>query len=219
MKKSGVYQILCTENNKIYIGSSLNLKYRINRHFNDLKKHKHASKHLQNAYDKYGEDKFKIIYLEEYDTGELTLQELLLREQYYLDTLKPWDRKIGFNTCPKAGNPNSGNLSEETKRKISEANKGRIVSEETRKKIGNSNRGKKMPISAINKIKQSKIGLKQTEENIAKRAKEYSFIDQNGNIYVGKNLKRFCEEHDLHRLNMKKVLTGERKSHHGFKKY
>ena len=62
-------------------------------------------------------------------------------------------------------------------------------------------------------------GIKQSEKTIDKRAKQYSFIDIDGNIHVGKNLKRFCIKHNLHRPNMNLVLKGIRKSHHGFKKY
>ena len=92
-----------------------------------------------------------------------------------------------------------------------------MVTEETRKKIGNSHRGKIMSRESVEKMRLTKIGLKQSEESIEKRAREYSFIDINGIIYQGKNLKRFCDEHKLHRQNMVMVLNGIRNSHHGFK--
>ena len=65
MKKMGIYFIRCIINNKLYIGSAFNIKYRWKRHFNDLKKNKHHSPHLQRAYNKYGENKFETNVLEE----------------------------------------------------------------------------------------------------------------------------------------------------------
>lgn len=213
---AGVYQIICLVNQKIYIGSAVNLCRRINRHSRDLLNQKHSSRHLQNAVNLYGLDCFNVVILEEYDN--ITRQLLLQREQYYLDTLKPWDRNIGYNTCQKARSPEQLTLSKEHKDKISLANKGRVVSQETRQKISQKRKGKRNSIEAIEQMRQTKIGVKQSEENIAKRAKEYSFI-KNGVIYRGSNLKRFAEEHSCHRYNLNKVLQGIRKSHHGFFKY
>ena len=87
------------------------------------------------------------------------------------------------------------------------------------KKIGDAHRGKIQPYEAIEKYRLANIGRKHSEESVEKRAKNYSFIDSEGNIYVGTNLKRFADEHGLHRFNLKKVLTGERNTHKGFKRY
>jgi len=209
--------IKCLSNNKIYIGSSINLKQRINRHFNDLKKQKHASPQLQNAFNKYGYDSFDVIIIEDYEKDSITLKELLIIEQKYLDLYKPYIKENGFNTCPIAGSPKEFKRSEETTKKVSDKLKGHVVSEETRKKIGDGNRGKIMSRESVEKMRITKIGVKQSEESIEKRAREYSFIDINGIIYKGKNLKRFCDEHKLHRQNMVMVLNGKRKTHHGFK--
>lgn len=216
-KKPGVYKIICLSNNKIYIGSSINLYARIKRHVNDLKKQKHPSKHLQNAFNIYGIENFVAEIIEEFET--ISRNDLLLVEQKYLDEYKPYDRNIGFNTCINAKSPNQNKLSDETKRKISESNKGRIVSEETRKNISLGRRGKSNNPESIEKMRLTKTGVKQSEETIEKRAREYSFIDENGVIYQGKNLKRFCDKYNLHRQNMRMVLKGKRKSHHGFKKF
>ncbi|MHA1342378.1 MAG: GIY-YIG nuclease family protein [Promethearchaeota archaeon] len=56
---SGIYQILNKINNKIYIGSAVDLKQRKNSHFNTLDKNKHWNKYLQRSYNKYGKENFK----------------------------------------------------------------------------------------------------------------------------------------------------------------
>ena len=143
----------------------------------------------------------------------------MIREQFYLDELKPYLNQNGYNTCPFAHSPNTGKLSEETRKKISKALIGRPVSKETREKIRNSNLNKVVPQEVIEKNRKWHTGIKQSEESIEKRAKDYAFIGPDGVIYKGKNLKRFAEEHNLYRQNLNMVLTGKRKSHHGFKKY
>lgn len=215
----GIYKIISKINNKFYIGSSVNLRNRANRHQNELRQNKHLSKHLQNAFNQYGSDNFEFIILEEYKKGIITKLELLKREQYYLDTLKPYLRENGYNTCPTASCPNVGHLSKEQRDKISKSLEGRIVSQETRKKISNGRKNKRNPQEAIDRMIKTKTGVKQSESSIEKRAKIYSFIGPDGTIYVGKNLKRFADEHKLHRQNLNMVLKGKRKSHHGFKKY
>ncbi|ERL54968.1 GIY-YIG nuclease family protein [Psychrobacter aquaticus] len=91
---SGIYEIRNMLNNKIYIGSSINIKSRIKRHFNDLKKGSHHSLFLQRSFNKHGSENFS------YRIIEITSQDNLLPcEQFYLDTLKP-----AYNISKNAGN-------------------------------------------------------------------------------------------------------------------
>src|SRR6266705_1935061 len=46
---SGIYQITCTANGKIYIGSAANLHRRQRIHYCELQQNKHYNPHLQNA--------------------------------------------------------------------------------------------------------------------------------------------------------------------------
>ena len=57
--KSGIYIITNTINGKRYIGSSKNIYERLNHHVWDLNSGTHINKHLQNAWNKYGEDAFE----------------------------------------------------------------------------------------------------------------------------------------------------------------
>ena len=81
-KKSGIYQIRNLVNGKVYVGSAVNLRARMQSHFGELKNNKHNNRHLQRAYDKYGLDKFVFEVLE-YVEKDMLLE----REQYYIDTL------------------------------------------------------------------------------------------------------------------------------------
>ena len=142
-KVPAVYKIICIVSGKIYIGSTVSLRYRISRHINELNKQNHHSKYLQNAFNKYGIDSFEVSILEKFEKDKIYRKKILKIEQYYLDKLKPYDRKIGYNTCHIAGAPAQRRLSKEQKEKISKSLKGRKVSKETKEKIGNANRGKK----------------------------------------------------------------------------
>jgi group I intron endonuclease len=61
---SGIYQIKNLKNNKIYIGSSKNIKERFLQHKYNLKNNKHCNPILQNSWNKYGEENFEFIIIE-----------------------------------------------------------------------------------------------------------------------------------------------------------
>lgn len=83
-KNTGVYKITNVINSKIYIGSALFLHKRKNQHFHLLRINSHHSKYLQNAVNKYGINNFKFEIIE-----YCKKEELLNKEQYYIDNLKP----------------------------------------------------------------------------------------------------------------------------------
>lgn len=77
---------------KIYIGSSCAIKSRMKRHVLELKKTTHANKHLQCAWNKYGEIAFNIEIIEECD-----VDLLLLREEYWMNYYGSMDENTGYN--------------------------------------------------------------------------------------------------------------------------
>lgn len=121
-----IYEIKNVENNKRYIGSTIDLKSRRAAHFNFLRHNKHRSILLQNAFNKYGEKSFVFSVIE-----DNVIQDCLIeREQYWIDKLHP-----EYNVAKVAGSPMLGRTcSPETRKKMSMARMGCIVSEETRKK-------------------------------------------------------------------------------------
>ena len=80
LKVSGIYCIENITNHKTYIGSSKNIYQRLLKHFALLRYNKHQNAHLQNAWNKYGEDSFRWFILELCDSKELTE-----KEQYCID--------------------------------------------------------------------------------------------------------------------------------------
>lgn len=93
---SGVYCIVNILNNHKYIGSSKDIRYRIYQHHYNLKNNKHHSTYLQNAYNKYGYDKFIISILE---ICAPIRDTLLFIEQKYLD-LNPEYNMAKLASCP-----------------------------------------------------------------------------------------------------------------------
>ena len=96
--KCGIYKILNNSNGKFYIGSSKIIETRWKRHQIRLNRNYHSNKHLQYAWNKYGNAAFELSIVEECD-----VDVLLEREQYYLDVTKCTDRLIGYNIAIKAG--------------------------------------------------------------------------------------------------------------------
>lgn len=91
--RSGIYAIEHIESKRFYIGSSAAFYKRKQAHVWKLRAGIHHSTHLQNAWNKYGEDAFEFYLLEECDK-----ENLLIREQAYLDAFRPV-----FNVCWVAG--------------------------------------------------------------------------------------------------------------------
>lgn len=95
-KESGIYGIICIQNNKIYIGSALNILRRINVHKGQLKQNKHYNKKLQNAWNKYGNKTFYFKIIE-----KCHKEDLISKEQYYINNFN--FSKDLFNLNPTAG--------------------------------------------------------------------------------------------------------------------
>lgn len=82
--KCGIYQIQCTVSNKIYVGSSSRIHQRWAEHRRQLRLSIHRSPRLQRAWVKHGEVNFHFSVLEECERDVL-----FVREQHYIDQLKP----------------------------------------------------------------------------------------------------------------------------------
>ena len=76
----GIYKIINIINNKFYVGSAVDLKRRKTRHFSELRGNKHNNRHLQAAWNKYGEQAFVFVTIEEIAADA----DLLIAENVWL---------------------------------------------------------------------------------------------------------------------------------------
>lgn len=139
--RSGIYQILNKSNGKFYIGSAVNIKRRWAVHVSTLNKGTHKNIYLQRAWNKhwFPEEIFEFKILE-----YCAIENLLEREQSYLDNLKPYG-DIGYNILPSAGNSSGLKHTDEAKLKMSAIAKVRKFSEITRAKMSAIRKGRKQP--------------------------------------------------------------------------
>jgi len=112
--KAGVYAIELIASDRIYIGSSTNVPGRWYQHRLHLKNGTHHCPKLQYAWTKYGADAFEWRILEELPR-DCSKVEILAREQFYIDSLKPW-----FNVLPTAGS-RLGSLDVEATKRLKSA--------------------------------------------------------------------------------------------------
>lgn len=189
MKQCGVYKIANTITGDFYIGSSNDVRDRMQRHRRELSKNVHTNQHLQRAFNKYGEQAFEFKALLLCD-----IENKLYYEQVCIDALKPaynlainaaapgqgrhhseeTKRKLS-KTKSGENNPNFGkNLSEERKRKISDWNRGKVISDEARKKISASLTGHTVSDETRAKISASQTGRTVSEGTRAKIGKVHA---------------------------------------------
>jgi group I intron endonuclease len=110
---SGVYIIQNKINNKVYIGASKDTYTRLCDHKTKLRGGYHHNIHLQNAFDKNGEDKFIFDVLEDCDE-----QFIYSQENYWCNMLSSHNRKYGYNIDPTAPDGKCS-VSKETKNRMS----------------------------------------------------------------------------------------------------
>lgn len=113
----GIYVIKNNVNNKMYIGSSTNIKQRFTCHKSALRNNNHRNKHLQNAWNKYGEDNFEFIIIEYHSYPE----KILKRENVNIRLFDPEYNNI------KVNNENKFYHSDETKIKIGLKSKEKYI--------------------------------------------------------------------------------------------
>ncbi len=160
--RSGVYQIRCLINNKIYIGSTSNFSIRWRQHRDLLSKRKHHAPYLQHAWEKHGEDQFVFEELEVIPNEKSLLIEA---EQRHLDLSMPCNPKIGYNVSPTAGSRLGAPCSPETRALLSEINTGKRRSSETRAKISENTKASWRDQGFRDKVLKSNKVRKQSYKN------------------------------------------------------
>jgi hypothetical protein len=116
-----IYKIIDLTSSKIYIGSAIDFKERKRIHLRDLNKNNHHSKYLQRRWNKYGEENFCFEIVEKINTKE----DLIIREQYWLDFYRPFGRN-GYNSCKIANSMLGFKHSNKTKELLSKIQSSKI---------------------------------------------------------------------------------------------
>lgn len=161
----GIYMISCLISEKVYIGSAQSLKIRYSSHFNALKRKAHQNKHLQSAYNLYGEDQFVFSPIEYCQVDCLTT-----REQYWTDYFKSYNNKFGYNQRPIVDSNRGVRFCEQARRSFSEGAKKRLQRPEELERL----RRQAVLVSQSDaikaKISKSRTGIGHTEEAKARIA-------------------------------------------------
>ena len=189
-KGCGVYAIEHIESGRKYVGSSSNVSRRLSRHVSNLNFNRHHSKHLQAAWNLYGENAFVFLMI-----LECKSDETLEFEQLEIDMNNSYENGFNcakFSTAPMRGrvqteeakakmresHKNRNPISEETRenhrkaaieREAKKKENGHVVSLETREKLSQSGKGRVFSKEVREKISIANKGHILTEEQKAKQ--------------------------------------------------
>ncbi len=130
---TGIYQIRNKINDKRYIGSAVDVYARWQVHKSRLRRNIHSNHHLQNAWNKYGEENFDFQY-----RLLCSVERLREYEQAFLDNARCEYNIARCATATMLGR----NLSESHKRKLSKAMTGKTHTKKTREKLSKMMTGK-----------------------------------------------------------------------------
>ena len=185
---SGIYSITNKLNGKKYYGSTHCFYNRLREHRWMLRGNKHYNLHLQRAWRKYGEDAFRFDIVQ-----EISVEHLLLVEQAFIQ-----QNTDGYNIAAFAEAPARGRkrppCSEETRKKLSEAGKGRTPpsqkgkprSAETRKRMSEARHGK----GGF----QGKTHSEETRKKMSEAHKGKTYSEETKRK-VSEARKRYCLSH------------------------
>lgn len=148
LTKIGVYKILNTKNSKYYIGSTIDsFTKRLNHHYHALIRGNHKNSHLQNAWNKYGEDAFEFIIIEVCE-----FEQVREREQFYIDSIP---EGLAYNMNPLATGPC-------------------LIEESIEKQVESRKEFYKECLVYYERFKEGEIGLDQIPEKFQKRIESYT---------------------------------------------
>ncbi len=183
-RRIGIYHIVNRVNGKYYIGSSNHIYRRCRRHKNDLLCNTHGNAHLQASWNKYGKSNFDFIIAEIISNED----DLLLREQYHLDT------------APKE---NIYNLSFSAERTF--------LTPEHKEKIRQSMIGKPKTDISKQRLSISVYGPNNHQYGIPVNPTIYTFQHKSGETFTGTQLD-LTNKCNLKSGSMNKIVSGKRKS-------
>jgi group I intron endonuclease len=88
---SGIYLIMCFDNHRVYVGSSINVQRRLREHYYKLIMGTHWNVYMQRSWNKYGKDSFFWDVLEIVDNKD----DLFKTEKRWMKLYQT--KEYGFN--------------------------------------------------------------------------------------------------------------------------
>lgn len=240
----GVYQIRNTITGAVYIGSSTtSISGRWGQHRRSLQHKRHENRHLQNAWNKYGQEAFVFEIVE-----LLMLPEAVIpREQFWIDRHMRRGRKRCYNINPKAEGPSEICKSPANRAKVSQRMRGNQFSKRASaviaQKVSKTYPGliapdgteyrniknlsafcrehgleSKTMHSVANGKVPSSLGWRRIDSPPPKlMTTSFDFVSPDGIEYRNiQNLSTFCQEHKLGLTSMSQVHAGKQKHHRGW---
>jgi len=226
--KSGIYKITNKKNGRVYVGSAKHFKSRYYHHIASLRKGTHHNKYLQADFNKCSPEDFLFEVVEvvvgdmehRRFVEQTYLNENLSRGQELCYNLAK-------STVLYQG-PRICEVSKETRKKISDSKKGGIpwnkgvygytmppCSEERKKKIGLAHKGRKLPKEQIEKMRRTKTGMNTGSSSPNNKVyTNIKLVSPCGVVYTQVDcLLDFCKKHNLHYKCMWKLLNKKTPSH------
>ena len=258
MKTYTVYKILSNITNKIYIGiTSLALIERLQWHYSNTKSRVKSGSKLSKFQQAIFEQNYSNFEISQIITNLSKTQAILLEKKYiqeYNSLNEGYNSNTGGNGClhhtdetklrmsiSRKGKPRplhvrealrmsniNRKISDETRQKISNAQKGRVLSDETKNKLRLHMTGKIMTmsnesrqrISEAAKWERSPEHKQQIKTRVTGnqyRSLIWKITDSSGNDYMIKNLAKFCREHKLQSSKMQHLASNKIKNYRGYK--
>jgi group I intron endonuclease len=172
--QTGVYCWRNKVNGKVYVGSTTrSFHQRMAQHLSKLRRGISAHKHLQAAWNKYGESAFEWVIL-----WKCLPSECVEREQEWIDKLQAANRDYGYNALPIAGNTCEAmaaragmvKMTDEAKAKISAAARRQWADPQMRERMVAAMTAKLAEPEVRRKISKGITGRKLSEESKQKMA-------------------------------------------------
>ncbi len=226
LRPSGVYQIRCLITGQIYIGSAVYMLARWAEHRRRLRRGVHVNQHLQQAWNKYGEENF------EFTVVEYVKRAFLLRiEQEWID--KSQCTELDFPSMHRLAMGKS-----KLKSYKGWTHKNSIRQRDYVKTYDGFIDPDGHPVGPITNLAAfcrergldnthmvavahgricSHRGWTHKDGRQKSEPKVYTgFINPDGQRVIIANLRAFCREHGLHPVRMHQLKNGQRKSHKGW---
>ncbi len=194
---SGIYLLHNSVNGKQYIGSGYNLSRRLSTYYYSSRLI--DKRHISNSILKYGHDNFSVVILEIFNKDSIIKTNLIKKEQYYINLYKPI---LNINTI--VGSSLGFIHTDETKKLISEFNKGKNLSEKTKQRLSvlfsgelNPFWGKTHSANTLDKMRKTKLGELNPMFN---KEKSQKFIEQMYKDKSGINNPMYGKNHSIDTL-------------------